>query len=452
MSTDTPRVALVAENASLKFGGESNLAYHYFKLLRRRGVDAYLVVHERNADELRELLRDDFDRVRMAADTRLARFLWSALPSMPDQVRAQTLSPVVGLQTQWLQRKIIAELIQQGRIDLIHQVAPVSPKMPSLLHGMGVPLVVGPMSGGMDYPPAFVDMQSKASRAVESAGRQIAEVLNWVFPGKRRADVLVVANAQTRNALPTNFRGQVVELVEIGVDLEVWKEPSAGRPARADDEVRFAYLGRLVDWKAVDLLIRAFQQVAGQAPKARLEIIGSGRMEADLKRLTGELRLDDRVTFSGWMTPQEAAQRFLVSDVLVLPSLRECGGIVMLEAMALGLPVLATNWGGPGAYLDDEIALRVEPSSREGFVEGLAEAMLKLVRQPELRKKMGETAQRRVRETVFNWDHKVDRMIEIYRAAVGRTSAPASARAPGAAPGSDSDGPGRRAVAAHTGS
>jgi glycosyltransferase involved in cell wall biosynthesis len=101
---------------------------------------------------------------------------------------------------------------------------------------------------------------------------------------------------------------------------------------------------------------------------------------------------------------------------LVLPSLRECGGTVLLEAMAAGVPCIATNWGGPGHYLDDSCGIRVDPASPEAFVAGLTDAMLKLAESPELRRQMGLAARRRVRSTYFDWGAKADRMLEILRA------------------------------------
>ena len=98
----------------------------------------------------------------------------------------------------------------------------------------------------------------------------------------------------------------------------------------------------------------------------------------------------------------------------MLPSLREGGGAVVLEAMAVGLPVIATNWGGPADYLNSSCGILVEPASKEGFVKGLTDAMLKLAQSPELRHSMGCAGPERVREH-FDWERKVDRILEIYQ-------------------------------------
>jgi glycosyltransferase involved in cell wall biosynthesis len=100
--------------------------------------------------------------------------------------------------------------------------------------------------------------------------------------------------------------------------------------------------------------------------------------------------------------------------------LYECGGAVVLEGMAVGLPVIATNWGGPADYLNESCGILVDPATRESFIEGLANAMIKLAKDPELRLSMGRAARLRV-EREFDWQRKVDKTLEIYEEAVRRT-------------------------------
>jgi glycosyltransferase involved in cell wall biosynthesis len=87
---------------------------------------------------------------------------------------------------------------------------------------------------------------------------------------------------------------------------------------------------------------------------------------------------------------------------------------VVLEAIAVGLPVIATNWGGPADYLNSSCGILVEPASKQGFVKGLTDAMLKLALSPELLQRMGCAGRERVREH-FDWEGKVDRILEIYQ-------------------------------------
>ncbi len=87
---------------------------------------------------------------------------------------------------------------------------------------------------------------------------------------------------------------------------------------------------------------------------------------------------------------------------------------MVLEAMAMGLPVIATNWGGPRDYVDSGCGILIEPASREALVNGLTDAMLKLAQSPDLRQRMGRAGQERVMKH-FDWERKLDRIIEIYQ-------------------------------------
>jgi glycosyltransferase involved in cell wall biosynthesis len=107
-------------------------------------------------------------------------------------------------------------------------------------------------------------------------------------------------------------QGKIIELVENGVDFSVCRSDSSLSKAAAG-QVHFIFLGRLIDWKAVDLLLQ-------------------GRLSPP----------------EGWLSHEQCALKRQQADALVLPSLREGGGAVVLEVMAVGLPVIATNWAVQG--------------------------------------------------------------------------------------------------------
>ena len=310
---------------------------------------------------------------------------------------------------------------------------------------VGAPVVIGPMNGGMNFPPAFCSERSRLEIVTLAVARRAARWINQLLPGKLKASVLLVANPRTRAALPMARSNRVIELTENGVDLDLWQVPepaSAPTPslvasavgasseetapisqfpagssqAASADRPRFVFIGRLVDWKAVDLLLHAFQPVAAQT-NAVLEIIGDGVMRPMLEALTADLELSDRVTFRGWLSQPECAISLQHSSALVLPSLYECGGAVVLEAMAMARPVIATNWGGPADYLDATCGILVDPTSRPDFIAGLTTAILRLANSPELMETMGKAGSAKVRQQ-FSWDSKVDRILEIYRLAI----------------------------------
>lgn len=423
---DLPRVLIVCEHASTRFGGEAVLPWHYFRLLRRRGVDVRMICHARTRDELVALLPDEADRMTFIEDMRATLFAWRLGRRLPAQISNMTTGYFIRLHNQWIARRLARRLVAEHGIEVIHQPIPVSPRETSLLYDLGAPVVIGPMNGNMTYPPAFLRRgKLRSLEQLVSLGRLGSSLLHRLMPGKLRAAALVVANERTRRALPRGAEGEVITLIENGVDLDAW--PPTRRVADADRPTRFVFLGRLVDWKGVDLLLDAFAGVRTHSP-THLEIIGDGPMRAALEGQAARLGVADRVRFAGWQPQDECARRLREADVLVLPSLYECGGAVALEAMAVGLPVIATAWGGPLDYIDDSCGILVPPDSREALVSGLVAAMSRLAEDPGLRTAMGRAGRERV-ERKFDWEAKIDQMLAIYRRAITRQPPVAGARA-----------------------
>jgi glycosyltransferase involved in cell wall biosynthesis len=433
-------VLIIAEHASLNFGGEAALPLHYFRVLRKRGIETWLIVHERTKAELQARFPDDINRIYFVPDTFWHRLLCRLGGFLPHRISFFTFGFLLRLLTQILQRGLAKQIIRDQKIDIIHQPIPVSPKDPSMLFDLGVPIIIGPMNGGMNYPPAFQKMQHELVTKAIEFGRSFSSFMNILIPGKLKATTLLVANARTRKALPSSVREvQTIELVENGVDLSLWSKDLSKQSAQEEesfvgkdcpDSTRFVFIGRLVDWKAVDLLLIAFKQVLEKIP-ARLDIIGDGDQKVNLEEIARNLNLispsnelnsdffQTNLRFLGWLSQADCAKQLRDSDVLVLPSLYECGGAVVLEAMALSLPVIATNWGGPADYLDDSCGILVNPDSREGLIDGLVTAMFDLANSPELRQAMGKAGAEKVINS-FDWDKKAEKILEIYQDSVDR--------------------------------
>ena len=413
---------IVAMNVSTRFGGEAILPWHYFRLLRKRGVQTWLVAHERTRLELTALLPGEVDWMRFVPDRAVQRWLNRMSGPLPKRVAEITLGWGIGIYTSLMQRKIVRDLVSQYGVDIVHEPIPVSPRQPSLMWGVGAPVVIGPMNGGMNYPPAFVKSQGLFERWLVRAGRVASNVLNAALPGKRQAAVLLVANQRTREVLPRGITGEIIELTENGVDLDVFRPVESSASSSGSGRTRFAFVGRLVDWKGVDLLLEATAR-ALRRHDLELHIIGDGAMRARLESLAAALIPGERIVFHGFLPQDKCAELLSGFDALVLPSLYECGGAVVLEAMAMGLPVIATKWGGPADYLDESCGILIEPAGRERFIGGITEAMLKLAQSPELRRKLGNGGRARVAKE-FDWERKIDLILEPYaRAMRSSTSA-----------------------------
>src|SRR5262249_46157280 len=128
--------------------------------------------------------------------------------------------------------------------------------------------------------------------------------------------------------------------------------------------------------------------------------------------------------FRGRLSQSAAADLLRCADVMVLPSMRECGGAVVLEAMASGIPVVATEWGGPIDYVTRDTGILIPPATPEAFVEELGKSLIGLAKNPQQRAKMGEAGRRRALD-VFDWRAKAKALLGIYQG-VTKTGSPQS--------------------------
>jgi glycosyltransferase involved in cell wall biosynthesis len=410
------RVLVVAHQASETGGGAGALPLRLFGGLRARGVEAWLVTHDSTRAELRDLLpATEFSRVTFVPSLPgfAPIYRWGKrLPAAPRTIAWG----ITQVERQLAMLPVVRRLVRDLSIDVVHQPLSVSPVTPSPLTRLGALVVMGPLNGGMELPPAFRDRDSALAALIKKARPAVALAMNSIIRGRLEADAVLVANERARALLPSRARRRAITTPDIGVELASWPAPEPGQQT-SDDPVpggptRFLFAGRLVAWKGVDLLLESFARVVTRVP-ALLDIAGDGPERARLAAQARRLGCADLVTFHGWLDPPECARRMQACDVFVSAALEECGGIAVLEAMASARPVIATAWGGHLETVDDTVGVLVGVSSRATLVDGLAAAMIRLANDPGLRSRLGAAGRRRVEER-YDWDELTGQRLRIY--------------------------------------
>ena len=208
----------------------------------------------------------------------------------------------------------------------------------------------------------------------------------------------VLRNAGTVNALSENDRRimtdygvdpERIEIIYPGVDLAKFPvNEEAWRP----NGKRILYVGRVVYEKGVKELITSFGALCQQEDDVELVIAGDGDALEDMKALARRSGLEDRVTFLGWLPHDEIIEQYGQAMVVVLPSFSEGMPYAVLEAMAAGRPVIATDVSGLKDVVDHQKSGLLYDVSDP---DGLREAMLRLVTDPELCRQLGERARER---------------------------------------------------------
>ena len=162
-----------------------------------------------------------------------------------------------------------------------------------------------------------------------------------------------------------------MRIVHCGVEPERYG-PEAGRAAGE----RMLFVGRLAGIKGVPVLLRALARVAERRPAARLALVGDGPERGAIEREARRLGIADRVEFLGYLDQEAVAAELARSDLFVLPSFAEGVPVVLMEAMASGLPVVATRVAGVGELVEDGVSGRLVAPGDEGALAQAIEAML----------------------------------------------------------------------------
>jgi glycosyltransferase involved in cell wall biosynthesis len=170
-------------------------------------------------------------------------------------------------------------------------------------------------------------------------------------------------------------------MVENGVVAELWARTPAEEvveSAAVDRVFEIIFAGRLERWKGPEWLIEAVARASKQVD-CRLKIVGDLQGEGKgLAERVSQLRIGPRVEFLGWQSQERCAELLSKADVMVLPSVLDPGGAVVMEAMASGKAVIAVKWGGPADVLDANCGILIEPRDPASLVADLERAIVSL--------------------------------------------------------------------------
>jgi glycosyltransferase involved in cell wall biosynthesis len=226
----------------------------------------------------------------------------------------------------------------------------------------------------------------------------------------RRASLILANIRETADFFPATFQPKVRILFNVGMHVE----PDKQAKASPNTELSVLFVAHLRPLKGGTLALRSFRRLLEANVSARLHMIGQGPDLGRLTALAGQLGIADKVDFMGYRPRTEVLDWMHRCDLFLLPSLRDSGGLVLLEAMAAGKPVICLDLSGPGQIVTPECGFKIAPTTSEAVEQALANALLKLAGDPDLRHRMGQAGRCRVTEE-FDWDKRGEQMMNFYR-------------------------------------
>lgn len=305
---------------------------------------------------------------------------------------------------------------QLNRFDIVHHSTFNSFTVPGFWWKTEPAVVLGPLGGGMTTPWKMLGLFGLRA-PLEIARCLFVTASRWNILLRKslaKSRAIIVANNDTAKRIPAAFRTKVHRLLETGISKSYAFDRSRN-PQTTD--LRIIWIGALTKRKCPLLALLAFERCLKEQPNLRLEFVGDGPEKEKLMRLSKRSGLARYIKFTGWLPHEEARKRTNEADIFLFTSLRDTSGNVLLESMAAGLPSVVLSHQGAAEMTTPETAIRIAPDHPEKVAAKLAEGILALARDPELRARMGEAARQRVLEH-FTWEKKCEAMLAIYRRAL----------------------------------
>lgn len=314
-----------------------------------------------------------------------------------------------------------ADLIA-GNFDIVHRITPVSPTAPSYLAkklaAINVPYVVGPQNGGVAWPPHFGDLQRKEKEWLS----YFRGAYKWM-PGlgalQRHAACLIGGSLATRDQYPRKYADKILYLPENAIDPARF---SLQNHSGYELPIKAAFVGRLVPYKGADMAIEAMEELVREG-KMTFDIYGNGPEEARLNQLVQEKGLNGKVIVHGFVPNSQLQSKLVTADLFVFPSVREFGGGVVLEAMALGVVPLIADYAGPAELVTDASGYRVKMGTRSELIANFRTQLNQICAAPEQLTAKRQACLDRIAK-YFTWEKKAQQMIQVYEWLLGHAAKP----------------------------
>jgi glycosyltransferase involved in cell wall biosynthesis len=309
---------------------------------------------------------------------------------------------------------VAKKLHREIGFDLTHHVTFVRHSSPSFLALLPIPFVWGPVGGGESAPKAYwqdFNSQNRLYEILRSVWRWIGEQDPFTRLTARRSAIAFATTLDTAQRISSMGASQVKILSQCNLSEQELKQVTQ-LPLPNAQPVQFISIARLLHWKGLHLALRAFAEA--KLLDAEYVILGEGPELNRLQTLAQDLNIDRQIKFLGHLPREEALVKLGSSSVLVHPSLHDSGGLVCLEAMAAGRPVICLDLGGPPVQVTAETGFVIAAHTPQQSVSDMASAMVKLAKDVDLRVNMGRAGQQRVKEQ-FTWDSKGKLFTQIYQ-------------------------------------
>ena len=318
--------------------------------------------------------------------------------------------------------KAFKQRLISGEFDVVHRISPVSPTIPSPISTKckkyNIPFIWGPIAGGLSWPAQFSSEKSKEKEWLTNI-RDMYKLLPYYRSTREHANALIVNSRATFEQMDQKYHHKTVYIPENAIDptrFDLNNQNSVEKPYKV------IFIGRLVPYKCADAAILGLIKHLRNEDVV-FHILGDGPEMNYLKGVVDQHELHSSVVLHGNVPHTELNNHIKDADILLFPSIREFGGGVVLEAMALGIMPIVVDYGGPSELVTRDTGILLELGTKEVLISQITEVFTDLINEPEMVRLKGENAQKRVTD-LFTWDKKAIMISQVYEWVIGNREKP----------------------------
>lgn len=303
--------------------------------------------------------------------------------------------------------RIAKNLCNKEKFDYVQHITYVSCVMPTYMYKLKVPFIYGPVSGGEAVPNVIRYPFGKKEKIIETIRKCTQLVAKKSLNLKRcceNAKLIITVTEESKNMLSAKYREKAIVLQAIGLNKSVILDK---KKSFNESKTKFLIAGRMLSWKGFRIGIEAFVKALESGAKAELTVLGAGNSEMKnmLKNIAGEYH-NREIHFVDSVRYDKMAEFYDEHDVLLNCSLRDSGCLVVMEAMGRGLPIICIDTGGPKINTESGGAIKIRPVNYSLLKEKLADAILKLSQNGEIKSRLSYEGQKIAFEE-FEYESKI---------------------------------------------
>jgi glycosyltransferase involved in cell wall biosynthesis len=417
------RILLLAPDASPETISANLVGYRHAEALARLHT-VTLLARSCNEEVLRRT-ETPFHAIEAISMPWLDRiFAWSLRSIFKHNYNSRILTAFsypFSIAFEWYAWRRMRSQIKAGEYDVILRLLPIISVIPSafpfFLRKCPVPFIIGPINGGLPWPEGFT--QASNQRGWIDNLRGLYRFMPFTRSTYRRAAAIIAGSSHTYAEFAT-YGQKLFFIPENGVSSSLCSDDPC--PREGDGRLELIFLGSLIPLKACDLAIRAAAPFL-RSDQARFTIAGDGPERTRLEQLTKSLGIEKAVSFCGMVSHSEAMRRLRSSDVLMFPSVRDFGGGVVFEALAVGAVPLVADFGGPGDIVHPEVGFKVTLTNENDVVSQMEAVLAELVHNRALLDQLRRRGMAYARERL-TWDAKAQIVTRIMQWVIARGPKP----------------------------